>query len=78
MWNMQSGIQRKSFSVGAPPAEVVSRGFGTKKGDRIIIGLASDALNRILVACTLDGTLNVCFMWADSSNRAPNFMRIVF
>lgn len=58
MWNMQSGILRKSFSVGPPPAEVVNRGFGSKKGERVIIGLASDVLDRVLVACTLDGTLN--------------------
>ena len=61
MWNLQSGIQRKSFNVGPPPPEVVSRGFGTKRKDRSIVGLASDVLDRVVVACTLDGTLNVSF-----------------
>jgi U3 small nucleolar RNA-associated protein 21 len=63
MWNMQSGKQRKSFNVGPPPPEVVSRGFGTKRKDRSIVGLASDVLDRVVVACTLDGTLNVSVVY---------------
>lgn len=59
MWNMQSGIKRKSFNIGPPPPEVISRGFGTKKRDRSVVGIASDALDRVVVVCTLDGTLNV-------------------
>ncbi|GJJ12631.1 hypothetical protein Clacol_006874 [Clathrus columnatus] len=58
MWNMQSGIKRKTYSVGAAPPEVVKRGLGNKKEERVIVGLASDVLDRVLVACTLDGTLN--------------------
>ncbi|ETW85975.1 hypothetical protein HETIRDRAFT_60335 [Heterobasidion irregulare TC 32-1] len=46
MWNMQSGMQRKVFSIGPYPDE------------RSITGLATDALNRILIASTLDGTIN--------------------
>lgn len=59
MWNMQSGILRKSFSVGPPPVDVMNRGCVSKKGERVVIGLASDVLDKVLVACTLDGTLNV-------------------
>jgi len=59
MWNMQSGIKRKSFSVGPCPPEAASRfqGPGTKK--RCITGLATDSLNCVVIASTLDGTINV-------------------
>ncbi|KAF8921083.1 Utp21 specific WD40 associated putative domain-containing protein [Mucidula mucida] len=45
MWNLQSGMKRKTFDV---------------VGGRIrsITGLASDALNRTVIASTLDGTVN--------------------
>ncbi|KAF6761650.1 quinon protein alcohol dehydrogenase-like superfamily [Ephemerocybe angulata] len=49
MWNMQSGM-RRTFKLPACPAEVAGR--------RSVVGLATDALNQWLVACTLDGTLN--------------------
>ncbi|KAF8891320.1 Utp21-domain-containing protein [Infundibulicybe gibba] len=60
MWNMQSGIKRKTFSVGACPPDVVNRfqATGKKKTERSITGLASDALNRTVIASTLDGTIN--------------------
>ncbi|KAF8586540.1 Utp21-domain-containing protein [Ramaria rubella] len=58
MWNMQSGIRRKTYNIGPAPPEVASRGFGRRKKERSIIGLASDVLDRVVVACTLDGTLN--------------------
>ncbi|KAF5369178.1 hypothetical protein D9615_009977 [Tricholomella constricta] len=59
MWNMQSGIQRKSFNVGPCPPEVAQRfQSGTKKKERCITGLATDALNRTVIASTLDGTIN--------------------
>ncbi|KAF9053907.1 Utp21-domain-containing protein [Hymenopellis radicata] len=61
MWNLQSGMKRKTFDVGACPPEVVGR-FGAtgKSGGKIrsITGLASDALNRTVIASTLDGTVN--------------------
>lgn len=63
MYNMQSGILRRTFNVGPCPANVASRfrPTGTKRKDeRCITGLASDALDRIVVASTLDGTVNVC------------------
>lgn len=63
MWNMQSGIQRKSFDVGPCPPEVAARfrsSSGRKKErDRCVTGLATDALNRVVIASTLDGTVNV-------------------
>jgi len=62
MWNMQSGIKRKSFDVGPCPPEVTNslRSSSKKKGgERCITGLASDALNRLVIASTLDGTVNV-------------------
>jgi hypothetical protein len=62
MWNMQSGIKRKSFSIGACPPEVNDRfrPSTTKKGsERCVTGLASDSLNRMVIASTMDGTINV-------------------
>lgn len=61
MWNMQSGIKRKSFDVGPCPPELAHRfrHSGKKGGGRCVTGLASDALNRSVIASTLDGTINV-------------------
>lgn len=60
MWNMQSGIKRKSYDVGPCPPEALARlRNGAKKRDRVITGLATDPLNRVVIASTLDGTLNV-------------------
>ncbi|KDQ12262.1 hypothetical protein BOTBODRAFT_189275 [Botryobasidium botryosum FD-172 SS1] len=56
MWNMQSGIQRKTFDVGPVPLSLKHGTFATK--ERSVTGLATDALNRVLIASTLDGTLN--------------------
>ncbi|KAL7283597.1 hypothetical protein ACG7TL_003032 [Trametes sanguinea] len=62
MYNMQSGILRRTFDVGPCPPNVPSRfrpaANGKKKEERCITGLASDALDRVLVASTLDGTIN--------------------
>ncbi|KAH9857144.1 Utp21-domain-containing protein [Lenzites betulinus] len=62
MYNMQSGFLRRTFSVGPCPLNVSSRfrpaANGKKKEERYITGLASDALDRVLVASTLDGTIN--------------------
>lgn len=64
MWNMQSGIKRKSFNVGPCPPEIANRSqsSGNRKRERCITGLATDALNRTVVASTLDGTINVGFL----------------
>lgn len=60
MWNMQSGIQRKSYDVGPCPPEASARlRNGAKKRERTITGITTDPLNRVVIASTLDGTLNV-------------------
>lgn len=71
MWNMQSGIRRREFLVGACPDEAANRfkpAGATKKPvtERVITGVASDSLNRVVIASTLDGTINVCskISWA--------------
>ena len=62
MWNMQSGLKRKTFKVGPCPQAVVERlnaASRLKSTERCITGLATDALNRFVIACTSDGTINV-------------------
>ncbi|KAF8334258.1 Utp21-domain-containing protein [Cantharellus anzutake] len=66
MWNMQSGIRRRTFDVG--PLEKTESVLDSRKDhepvdkklykERAITGLAVNALNTVLVAATLDGTLN--------------------
>ncbi|KAJ6525623.1 Utp21 specific WD40 associated putative domain-containing protein [Mycena capillaripes] len=59
MWNLQSGIKRKTFDIGPCPPDVASRfQTGKKKEGRSVTGLASDALNTTVIASTLDGTIN--------------------
>ncbi|KAG9318708.1 hypothetical protein JVU11DRAFT_804 [Chiua virens] len=61
MWNMQSGLKRKTFKVGPCPQAVMERlsaASKTKTSERCITGLATDALNRLVIASTLDGTIN--------------------
>ncbi|KAJ3511888.1 hypothetical protein NLJ89_g3846 [Agrocybe chaxingu] len=60
MWNMQSGIKRKSFTLGSCPTEIASRFYygAVKRKDRTISGLVTDSLNRVVIASTLDGTIN--------------------
>ncbi|KAF8831110.1 hypothetical protein HHX47_DHR1000096 [Lentinula edodes] len=60
MWNMQSGIRRRTFRVGACPPEVAGRFQTTEKGtkERSVTGLATDSLNTVVIASTLDGTVN--------------------
>ena len=62
MWNMQSGLKRKTFKVGPCPQAVIEPLNVTSKpkaSERCITGLATDALNRLVIASTLDGTINV-------------------
>ena len=64
MWNMQSGLKRKKFDVGPCPPGVSSRfnirAASKKQTDtRSVTGLATDVLNRLVIASTLDGTINV-------------------
>lgn len=61
MWNLQSGIQRKKFILGTCPPDVVARTSSSERRGRSICGLATDSLNRALIACTVDGTVNVRF-----------------
>ncbi|TFY79039.1 hypothetical protein EWM64_g4973, partial [Hericium alpestre] len=46
MYNMQSGSQRRSFDLGKRP--------GSRKEGRSVTGIATDALNRTVIASTLD------------------------
>ena len=66
MYNMQSGILRKTFSVGACPPEAAGRlntstssSSKKKSKERCITGVATDALNAVVIVSTLDGTVNV-------------------
>jgi len=54
VWSMQSGLFRRTYTLPEPPA--VRRGV---PATRSISGLASDTLNRTIVASTLDGQLVV-------------------
>jgi len=64
MWNMQSGIKRKSYDIGVCPPEAATRlRDGAKKRERIITGIATDSLNRAVIATTFDGTLNVSIIY---------------
>ncbi|KAI0031820.1 Utp21-domain-containing protein [Vararia minispora EC-137] len=58
MWNMQSGIHRRTFELGSTPAGVTKSRAGKKGEERSITGLAADLLNKTVIASTLDGTLN--------------------
>lgn len=60
MYNMQSGVRRKTFDVGPYPLPTPAAAGSSKKRDgRSITGLASDTLNTVVIASTQDGTLNV-------------------
>jgi U3 small nucleolar RNA-associated protein 21 len=63
MWNMQSGAHRKSFDIGPCPEGVHTkyrRPLGKQRSEeRCVTGLATDSLNRVAIASTLDGTVNV-------------------
>ncbi|KAN0077061.1 Utp21 specific WD40 associated putative domain containing protein [Tylopilus felleus] len=61
MWNMQSGLRRKTFKIGPCPQAVTERLNTTSKpraSERCVTSLATDALNRLVIASTLDGTIN--------------------
>jgi hypothetical protein len=57
-WNLQSGIKRKTFTLPPPPADCAPM-FRDGKKDRVVVGIACDALNRVVVVATMDGTINV-------------------
>jgi U3 small nucleolar RNA-associated protein 21 len=63
MWNMQSGASRKSFNIGPCP-EGVHPKYRPPPGkqrseERSVTGIVTDSLNRVVIASTLDGTVNV-------------------
>ncbi len=63
MWNMQSGVHRKTFNIGRCP-EGVHTMYRPPPGkqrseERSVTGLATDSSNRVVIASTLDGTVNV-------------------
>ena len=60
---MQSGACRKSFNIGPCPEGVHTK-YRPPPGkqrseERSVTGLATDSLNRVVIASTLDGTVNV-------------------
>lgn len=71
MWNMQSGRERKSFNLtgsiagGDTHAKIINK---TKPSTKVkapkrlshaVTGLATDALNTLMIASTLEGSLYV-------------------
>lgn len=77
MWNMQSGKERRTFSLNGPApgdskpkiiATSKGKGLGKGKGSKklaveksiqAITGLATDTLNNVVVASTLEGKVYV-------------------
>lgn len=57
MWNMESGLPRKLFKLPDPPDEETAS--KSKSTTRSVTGIATDALNRVVIVSTLDGTVNV-------------------
>lgn len=81
-WNLQSGQERKSFEVKGVAAP--SKGKKTKvvkgrKTGSAITGMCTDALNNVLVASTLDGSLNVSTVNCSSGHqsRAHSYRRVL-
>ncbi|KAI0306620.1 Utp21-domain-containing protein [Multifurca ochricompacta] len=61
LWNMQSGACRKSFNIGACPEGVHAKyrpPGKQRREERSVTGLVMDSLNRMVIAGTLDGTVN--------------------
>jgi U3 small nucleolar RNA-associated protein 21 len=63
MWNMQSGAHRKSFNIGPCPEGVHTKyrrlPEKQRSEERSVTDIATDSLNRVVIASTLDGTVNV-------------------
>jgi U3 small nucleolar RNA-associated protein 21 len=60
MWNLQSGVKRKTFQLGTAPTSGTRRTKLARRSDnRVVTGIATDSLNRILISATLDGSVNV-------------------
>lgn len=60
MWNMQSGQERKTFYLSGAPLLKLKAGKARKAvtPGKAVTGLATDSLNRTVVASTLDGVLH--------------------
>ncbi|EJU00815.1 Utp21-domain-containing protein [Dacryopinax primogenitus] len=56
MWNLQSGILRKSFDLTKPVKGEKKK--KAKESEKIVTGIVTDALNRMVVVSTLAGTLH--------------------
>jgi U3 small nucleolar RNA-associated protein 21 len=56
MWNLQSGARRKTYMLSPP--NIVRRGKN-KKFNRVVSGIATDSLNRVVIVSTLDGAISV-------------------
>lgn len=54
MYNMQSGMKRKNFTV-------PNNGVSDVRGKHIT-GIATDALNRVAIVSTLKGGIHVSFL----------------
>ena len=61
MWNMQSGVQRKSYTLGPCPPNVAAQfdSGAVKCSDRTITELATNSLNSVVIASAVGGTLSV-------------------
>lgn len=74
MWNMQSGKERRTFSLTGPPpgdskpkiiaqangkAKAKAKKVASEKSIQAVTGLATDTLNNVVVASTLEGKLYV-------------------
>ena len=61
VWNLQSGIRRKTFVLPSSLSKEKEK-EKEKEGDdeeKVVVGLACDALNQVLVVATLSGKLHV-------------------
>lgn len=58
MYNMQSGMWRRKYELGTTPPEAASRKQPSDKG-RVVNGMATDSLNKLVMASTSDGVINV-------------------
>ena len=57
MWNLQSGIRRKTFDYQASTA--LRTIDPEQRGEKTVTGIASDSLNKTLIVSTLAGSLHV-------------------
>ena len=68
MYNMQSGMWRRKYELGATPSEVTSRKQITDKG-RVVNGIATDSLNKLAIASTSDGVIYVSLLCVNTTTK---------